>query len=71
MQKASRTKLDLMSGDSFDRSYVKGMIDDHKQTLIISRFIDERGAVHQRAAPFLHQGQKRSYINIVTKLVRQ
>ena len=30
MQKASKTKLDMMSGDSFDKSYVKGMIDDHK-----------------------------------------
>lgn len=30
MQKGSKTKLDMMSGDSFDKSYVKGMIDDHK-----------------------------------------
>lgn len=30
MQKASKAKLDMMSGDSFDKSYVKGMIDDHK-----------------------------------------
>jgi len=30
MQKASKSKLDMMSGDSFDKSYVKGMIDDHK-----------------------------------------
>jgi putative membrane protein len=30
MQKASKTKLDMMSGDSFDKSYVKGMVDDHK-----------------------------------------
>ena len=30
MQKASKKKLDMMSGDSFDKSYVKGMIDDHK-----------------------------------------
>jgi putative membrane protein len=30
MQKASKTKLDMMSGDSFDKSYVKGMIEDHK-----------------------------------------
>ena len=30
MQKASKKKLDMMSGDSFDKSYVKGMIEDHK-----------------------------------------
>jgi putative membrane protein len=30
MQQASKKKLDMMSGDSFDKSYVKGMIDDHK-----------------------------------------
>jgi putative membrane protein len=30
MQKASTKKLDMMSGDSFDKAYVKGMIDDHK-----------------------------------------
>jgi putative membrane protein len=30
MQKASKAKLDMMSGDSLDKSYVKGMIDDHK-----------------------------------------
>ena len=30
MQKASKAKLDMLSGDSFDKSYVKGMIDDHK-----------------------------------------
>jgi putative membrane protein len=30
MQKASKAKLDMMSGDTFDKSYVKGMIDDHK-----------------------------------------
>ncbi len=30
MQKASKAKLEMMSGDSFDKSYVKGMIEDHK-----------------------------------------
>ena len=30
MQKASKAKLDMMSGDSFDKSYIKGMIDDHE-----------------------------------------
>jgi putative membrane protein len=33
MQKASKTKLDMLSGDSFDKSYVKGMIDDHKEDI--------------------------------------
>jgi putative membrane protein len=33
MQKASKTKLDMMSGDSFDKSYIKGMIDDHKMDI--------------------------------------
>jgi putative membrane protein len=33
MQKASKTKLNMMSGESFDKSYVKGMIDDHKQDI--------------------------------------
>ncbi len=30
MQKASKAKLEMMSGASFDKSYVKEMIDDHK-----------------------------------------
>jgi putative membrane protein len=33
MQKATKTKLNMMSGNSFDKSYVKGMIDDHKQDI--------------------------------------
>jgi putative membrane protein len=33
MQKASKTKLNMLSGDSFDKSYVKGMIDDHKDDI--------------------------------------
>jgi putative membrane protein len=33
MQKASKTKLNMLSGDSFDKSYVKGMIDDHKNDI--------------------------------------
>jgi putative membrane protein len=32
MQKASKTKL-MMSGDSFDKSYIKGMIADHKEDI--------------------------------------
>jgi putative membrane protein len=30
MQKATRTKLNMLSGDTFDKSYIKGMIEDHK-----------------------------------------
>jgi putative membrane protein len=33
MQKASKTKLNMLSGDSFDKAYVKGMIDDHKDDI--------------------------------------
>lgn len=33
MQKASKSKLNMMSGDSFDKSYVKTMIDDHKDDI--------------------------------------
>jgi putative membrane protein len=33
MEKASRTKLNMLSGDSFDKSYIKGMIDDHKEDI--------------------------------------
>ena len=33
MQKASKAKLNMLSGDSFDKSYVKGMIDDHKEDI--------------------------------------
>ena len=33
MQKASKAKLNMLSGDSFDKSYVKGMIDDHKNDI--------------------------------------
>ncbi len=33
MQKASKEKLSMMSGDSFDKSYVKGMISDHKDDI--------------------------------------
>jgi putative membrane protein len=32
-QKASKTKLDMLSGDTFDKSYVKGMIEDHKSDI--------------------------------------
>ena len=33
MQKASKTKLNMLSGDGFDKSYVKNMIDDHKDDI--------------------------------------
>lgn len=33
MQKATKTKLNMLSGDSFDKSYVKGMIEDHKSDI--------------------------------------
>jgi putative membrane protein len=33
MQKASKAKLNMLSADSFDKSYVKGMIDDHEDDI--------------------------------------
>ena len=33
MQKATKAKLDLLSGDTFDKSYVKGMIEDHQKDI--------------------------------------
>ena len=33
MQQASKAKLNLLSGDSFDKSYIKGMVDDHKEDI--------------------------------------
>jgi putative membrane protein len=33
MQKASKAKLSMLSGDSFDKAYVKDMIDDHKDDI--------------------------------------
>jgi putative membrane protein len=33
MQKASKAKLSMLSGDSFDNAYVKSMIDDHKDDI--------------------------------------
>jgi putative membrane protein len=30
---ASKAKLDMMSGESFDKSYIKGMISDHKSDI--------------------------------------
>ena len=33
MQKASKSKLNMLSGESFDKAYVKDMIDDHKDDI--------------------------------------
>jgi putative membrane protein len=33
MQKASKTKLDAMTGNKFDNAYVRGMIADHKSDI--------------------------------------
>jgi len=32
-QKATKGKLEVLSGDSFDKSYIKGMIKDHKEDI--------------------------------------
>jgi putative membrane protein len=32
-QMATKTKLEMLSGDSFDKSYIKGMVQDHKDTI--------------------------------------
>ena len=32
-QMATATKLKILSGETFDKSYVKGMIDDHKEDI--------------------------------------
>lgn len=32
-QKASKAKLEVLSGDSFDKSYIKGMVSDHKEDI--------------------------------------
>jgi putative membrane protein len=32
-QMASETKLKALSGETFDKSYIKGMIEDHRQTI--------------------------------------
>ena len=33
MQKATKAKLEVLSGETFDKSYVKGMIDDHQKDI--------------------------------------
>ena len=32
-QMAAKTKLDVLSGDTFDKSYIKGMVKDHKEDI--------------------------------------
>jgi putative membrane protein len=32
-QMATKTKLQVLSGDSFDKSYIKGMIEDHEEDI--------------------------------------
>jgi putative membrane protein len=36
-QVASKAKLDVLSGDTFDKSYVKGQISAHRQTIALFR----------------------------------
>jgi len=36
-QMASKAKLDVLSGDTFDKSYVKGQINAHRQTIALFR----------------------------------
>jgi putative membrane protein len=33
MQKASKTKLEVLTGNTFDKSYIKGMIEDHEEDI--------------------------------------
>ena len=32
-QKATKAKLEVLSGDTFDKSYIKGMVSDHKEDI--------------------------------------
>jgi putative membrane protein len=34
-QMATKTKLDVLSGETFDKSYIKAMIKDHQQTIAL------------------------------------
>jgi putative membrane protein len=36
-QMASKAKLDVLSGDTFDKSYIKGQIKAHRQTIALFR----------------------------------
>jgi putative membrane protein len=33
VQKASKTKLEVLTGNTFDKSYIKGMIEDHQEDI--------------------------------------
>jgi putative membrane protein len=33
MQMASKTKLEVLNGNTFDKSYIKGMIEDHQEDI--------------------------------------
>ena len=33
MQMATKAKLEILSGETFDKSYVKGMVDDHQKDI--------------------------------------
>jgi putative membrane protein len=33
MQRASKTKLEVLSGNTFDKSYIKGMVEDHQEDI--------------------------------------
>jgi putative membrane protein len=32
-QKASKTKLEVLTGNTFDKSYIKGMVEDHQEDI--------------------------------------
>jgi putative membrane protein len=33
MQKASKAKLEALTGNTFDKSYIKGMVEDHQEDI--------------------------------------
>jgi putative membrane protein len=35
MEMASKTKLEVLSGNTFDKSYIKGMVEDHEQDIAL------------------------------------
>lgn len=35
MQMATKTKLEVLSGETFDKSYIKGMVDDHQKDIAL------------------------------------
>jgi putative membrane protein len=42
VQRASKTKLEVLTGNTFDKSYIKGMIEDHQED--IKEFQKEAGS---------------------------